>query len=195
MKSTPPLLPLLRSQTQARLLAAMLLEPEQEHTVSEWAQLVGTSLPTATREVRRAQEAGIVTTRLVGGSRLAKAQPSSPLCAPLTELLLLTFGPEIVIREAFSKVPGVEEAYLFGSWAARYHGERGRRPADVDVLVVGKPDADALDRAIAAAEQRLRQPVDVTKRTAQQWHEGADALVTFVKTRPLVRVLPAEAGT
>lgn len=188
----PPLLPLLRSATQARLLAAILLEPDAERTVTELARIVGTSLPTATREVRRAEDAGIVKTRLVGGSRLASARTSTPLYRPLTELLLLTFGPEHVLRKLLSTVPGIEEAHLFGSWAARYHGEPGRRPRDVDLLVLGEPDATALESAVAEAERELRQSVDVTVRPLNAWREGTDPFIAFVRERPLVRVLPRE---
>lgn len=191
----PPLLPLLRSATQARLLAAILLDPETERTVTELAQIVRTSLPTATREVRRAEDADIVTSRLVGGTRLVRAQTSAPLYRPLAELLLLTFGPEHVLRELLSTVAGIEEAHLFGSWAARYHGEPGQRPRDVDLLVLGEPDAMALEGAVAEAERQLRQSVDVTVRSLNAWREGTDPFLAFVRDRPLVRLLPHEEGT
>lgn len=186
----PPLLPLLRSPAQARLLAAILLDPDSEHAVTELAGMASTSLPTATREVRRAEDAGFVTSRLLGGTRLVRARTSTPLYRPLSELLLLTFGPETVLRELLAAVPGIEEAYLFGSWAARYHGEPGQRPNDLDLLVLGEPDRGALDGAIAEAELRLRQSVDVTVRSLNAWREAADPFLAFVRERPLVRLLP-----
>jgi hypothetical protein len=47
--NAPPLLPILRSENQARLLTAILLTPEREFTLSELASEVGVSLPTVTR--------------------------------------------------------------------------------------------------------------------------------------------------
>ena len=196
MKTGPPvLLPLLRSPAQARLLAAVLLDPDTERPVTELAQLARTSLPTATREVRRAEGASIVTSRLLGGTRLVRGHTATPLYRPLAELLLLTFGPETVLRELLSTVHGIEEAYLFGSWAARYHGEPGQRPNDVDLLVLGEPDRAELDVVIAAAEQELRQGVDVTVRPLNAWRERTDPFLRFVRDRPLVRLLPREEGT
>ncbi len=49
--SGPPLLPILRSENQARLLTAILLSPEREFTLSEPAKEVGVSLSTVTREI------------------------------------------------------------------------------------------------------------------------------------------------
>ena len=50
-------------------------------------------------------------------------------------------------------VPGVAEAYVYGSWAARYRGQAGDVPRDVDVLVIGDADEDDLYEAARAAER------------------------------------------
>ncbi|GII30657.1 hypothetical protein Pmi06nite_40990 [Planotetraspora mira] len=50
---------------------------------------------------------------------------------PLTELLALTYGPSAVLGERLSDAAAVEQAYIYGSWAARYSGEPGRVPRDV----------------------------------------------------------------
>jgi predicted nucleotidyltransferase len=70
----------------------------------------------------------------------------SALSRPLTDLLTVTYGPLPVLTEELRTVPGIAKAYLYGSWAARYSGEPGPPPNDVDVLVVGDADADALPR-------------------------------------------------
>ena len=85
----------------------------------------------------RAAEAGVVGSRRLGSTRLVAAD--SPLTGPLTE-----------------SVAGVDAVYLFGSWAARYAGQRGRAPADIDVLVIGRPDRHELDEAVQARSRLIR---------------------------------------
>ena len=34
-------------------------------------------------------------------------------------------------------IRGIGEAYLFGSWARRYVGERGAPPGNIDVVIIG----------------------------------------------------------
>jgi predicted nucleotidyltransferase len=184
----PPLLPLLRSRLQAELLTVVLLAPEQEWSLTELAERVGSSLATAGREVTRAEQAGVVTSRRVGSAGLVRAA-SSPLTGPLTELLLRSFGPRQVVAEELAAVAGVERAYLFGSWAARYAGQVGRAPVDIDVLVVGAPDRDGLDEAAERAGRRLGLEVNVTVRSPQRWHGGQDGFHAEVTVRPLVPVL------
>ena len=128
-------------------------------------------------------------TRKVGRSRVVRANLSSPSVPPLTQLTLVTFGPQIVVGDEFVGL-GAARVVVFGSWAARYHGETGALPADIDVLVVG----DGIDRAdlYAAAERaeaRLQMPVNPVLRPAGSWDApGTDALLVQIKSRPYVDV-------
>ena len=190
-----PLVPLLRSRIQAEILSLVLLNPEREWSLTELAKQVAASVATVQREIQRAQEAGVVQSRKVGNTRLVRADADGPLTEPLAELLLRSLGPKQVLAELLAPVHGVEVAQLFGSWAARYAGERGRAPHDIDVLVIGAPDRNKLDDAVAEAERRLARPVQVTIRSRAWWNEGDDAFRKEIAKRPLVELIGSrEAG-
>jgi predicted nucleotidyltransferase len=90
-----------------------------------------------------------------------------------------------VIADEFAVV-GDAKVIAFGSWAARYHGEAGPIPADIDVLVLGD-DLDRVDVYAAAerAEARLQMPVNPVLRPADSWADPAgDALMTEIQARP-----------
>src|SRR5689334_8048397 len=116
----PALLPLLRSRNQGTILAAIILDPEHERSMSEIAEEVGTSLSTVQREVARLEDAGLVVTVRRGNTRLVTAVTDSVVDRPLADLLAVTFGPVGVLRSALAGVPGIEVAVIYGSWAARY---------------------------------------------------------------------------
>lgn len=189
----PPLLPLLRSRLQAEVLTLVLLNPGTAWTLTDLASRVGSAVSTVQREVVRAEQAGVMSSRRVGKTRLVTAA-RSPLTGPLTELLLRSFGPRQVLAEELADVSGVEEAYLFGSWAARYAGEEGRPPADLDVLVIGTPDRDALDDAAQRAGTRLAREVNVTIRSADWWRSGDDGFHSEITRRPLTEILVRGEG-
>ncbi len=191
--SGPPLLPILRSENQARLLTAILLSPEREFTLSELAKEIGVSLPTVTREIQRAEDAGLVFTRRVGRAKVVRADTDSVLSEPLTRLLLLSFGPVVVVGEELADIDGIEAAYIFGSWAARYVGKAGPSPQDLDMLIIGTPDRDVVYAAADRIERRVGRPVQVTFRSLIRWNEpGEDPFLTEVRNRPLVPVGPSE---
>ena len=86
MKVAVPLLaPVLRSDVQGRLLAEVFADPDQEHTVTYLASRAKTSVPTAIREVDRAELAQLVTSRRVGNTRLVRrprGEPALPALPP-----------------------------------------------------------------------------------------------------------------
>lgn len=187
--ASPSLLPLLRSRTQGEILSWIMLHPETEHSLSEIAQAVGTSAPTVMREVNRLVDSGLVTTTSRGNTRLVRASTNNPVYRPLVDLLAVTFGPVGVLREALGAVPGVEQAFIYGSWAARYHGHPGAVPGDIDVMVIGQPDRQALEDAVEASEKILRREVNVRRLTAQAWQADTSAFKRTVTERPVVTLV------
>ncbi|MEU4517100.1 ArsR family transcriptional regulator [Amycolatopsis sp. NPDC024027] len=195
MKASPSLLPLLRSRMQGELLARVLLHPEREYSITELAEASGVTPTAVLREVERLVGGGILEDRRVGRSRLVKARTDTPLYRPLSEVIAVTFGPLPLLAEALAGLAGVREAYIYGSWAARYRGEPGPPPGDVDVLVVGSPDPDALFDLAEGVSRRLGREVNVHRISPASWSaDSKDPFLTSVRARPLVP-LPLEQET
>jgi hypothetical protein len=192
--AVPVLAPVLRSDAQGKILAQVLADPDSEHTVTALTARAGTSMPTALREIDRAEAAQLVSTRRLGNTRLVKANPANPLYEPYRQIILATYGPPAVILQELEAVSGINHVYLFGSWAARYCGEPGPAPNDIDVLIVGRPDRDQVYEAAERAERRLGIPVQATIRTAKQWNDTRDAFISQVRGRPLVALRDEDDG-
>ncbi|BDO41636.1 hypothetical protein [Cellulomonas sp. NTE-D12] len=164
--------------------------------MTELARRAGVSVKAAAHEVARLVEAGLLADRRAGNLRLVRRGPETPLTRPLTDLLAVTYGAVPVLTDALSGVPGVEAAYIYGSWAARYKGEAGPVPGDVDVLVVGAADLDVLDEVARGAGRRLGREVAIHRVGSGS---GAappanDAFLASVRTRPIVELELAAGG-
>ena len=180
-------MPILRGETQARLLAAILLTQGREASITELGDETGASYGNLHGEVERLIAAGILADRRVGRTRLIR-DAGSEYSRPLTELMLLAYGPRTLLEEALRGIPGISAAYLYGSWAARYHGEAGPIPNDIDLLVIGDPDRDDVHDAAAEVASRLRKDVQVVFRTDAAWAESDDGFAQTVKSRPIVEL-------
>jgi predicted nucleotidyltransferase len=193
-RAIPSLAPILRSDLQGRVLAELLIDPSRELSSADLARRAGVSSSTVSREVDRAELAGIVTSRRVGNLRLVRADTDNPLHLPLRQLIVASYGAPAVIADEFGALEGIEHVYLFGSWAARYEGEPGPAPRDIDVLIIGRVDREQAYEAAERAERRLTLPVQVTFRTPQQWAQEKDPFIVELKSRPLVPVLGQQDG-
>jgi predicted nucleotidyltransferase len=186
--AAPALLPVFRSRLQGELLALVLGDPSVEWTMDELAGRTGQPYQTVGNEVRRLLAADLVMARAVGRTRLLRANNDNPYFRPLAQLALMSFGPPLVVGEEFGNLPGVSEVLIFGSWAARYEGESGPPPHDVDVILIGRPDRDAVYEATRRAEQRLGREVNVTVRSAEQWRSADDGFTRQLRSSALLMV-------
>lgn len=189
MKPRVPLLsPLLRSDTQGRMLAALYLHPDREQTATALARETGVSLPTILRDIDRLSAAGFVLERTSGRNRYLRVNQSHPIFSAVAEVLRYAYGPLAVLPEILAATPGIEEAHIFGSWAARYLGELGSDPNDIDVVAIGNPDRMKVFEAASAATTRIGREVNIRAIDRADWEGAHELFVRTVKGGPLVEV-------
>jgi len=186
--AAPALLPVFRSRLQGEVLALTFADPAIEWTAEELAQRTGQPKQTVGNELRRLEAGNLLTSRMIGRSKLLRANADSPYFQPLARLVMMAFGPTLVIHEEFSTLRNIEQIYIYGSWAARYAGEHGAPPNDIDVLLVGAPDRDEAYVAAQRAQQRLGREVNVTFRDAERWRTGDDGFTRQLRSSPLVEI-------
>jgi DNA-binding transcriptional ArsR family regulator len=187
MRTEAPLLaPIFRSDGQARLLSAVLLG--EESSLTQLADRADLAYPTAHREVSRLLDAGILSESQVGRTRVIRANENSPLVPPLREILLISTGPVVLIAAEFSRIDGIEYAFIYGSFAARMRGVVGGAPNDIDVMVIGMPNANDVYDAVARVEKSVHRPVNPTILTREE-AEGDSGFLQHVFANPTVPVI------
>jgi predicted nucleotidyltransferase len=192
--AAPPLLPVFRSRLQGELLALVLVHPDRRWTIEELAERTGHPYQTVATEVRRWEATGLLDVTMIGRTKMLSVNSANPYARPLTELVLMAFGPPLVLREEFAAIAGVERSYIYGSWAARYEGQAGATPNDIDVLVVGTPDRDDIYEAAMRAQLRLGCLVNVALRTTEQWATATDGFTQHVRSSPLLELTYPHEG-
>jgi predicted nucleotidyltransferase len=190
----PALLPLLRSGVQGGLLALLYLHPDNEYSLSDAARRLGVSAKAVHIEANRLGDAGYIDESRIGNLRLLRANTSSLLFRPLADLLALTYGPLPVLSDLLLGSEGVESAYIFGSWARRYHGEPGPVPSDVDVVIVGPIDNDAVYQVGRSASEILGREVNAIRVSRAAWENSTDAFISNVRSGALVDLLAVTKG-
>lgn len=182
-----PLTSLFASKTLPQMVA--LLDRLGALGIEDIARRIGVSRVTVNKEVRKLAELGIVTVTASGTRRLV-ALTDTPGTRAVRDLAVLACGvPEIIAAE-FTGLAGVERVLIYGSWAARNAGERGRLPQDIDVLVVGSADRDEVFDAADRAATRIGIPVSAQRVAPDAWANQDDPFVRAIAGRPMLEVGP-----
>lgn len=188
MRTAPPnLLPIFRSDAQARLLAEIFLAPTPL-SVPMIAQRTGIPASTLRNEVPRLERAGIIRSRAAGRTKLLEPATESPVHDEVAALIIKTLGPAVVMRSLLESVEGIAEAYIHGSWAARILGRPGQVPRDIDLIVVGSPRQLDLARVCRDGEEQLGREVNATTVSEEDWARRDGAFLREVTAGPLVDV-------
>lgn len=189
MKLAPAqLLPLIRSDAQGLMLAQLFMHETDGFGISELANFAQVSVPTAMREVDRLLNAGLVTQKTYGRTRVIQANTFHELFPSVKKIVSYSYGPAAVLPGALKGIDGLDRAYIYGSWAARLSHLVGPEPKDVDVLLVGYMNRIEASRASAHAERLLDREINVQFVSNSEWEKAETAFIKTVKSRPLVEI-------
>ena len=191
-RKAPALLPLFRSRSLVLLLAHLLLREEEPiESVSQLAIKLELAISTVQRDVELLEQTGIIHSKRAGRSRVVSVDLDYPSLDELRALFAKVYGPPQILSELLAGAPGLSEAFIFGSWAARYLGEEGPAPGDIDLLVIGedeKLDANRVYEAARIASERLCREVNVSIVNENEWLNDHSGFLYTIRERPLLRL-------
>jgi DNA-binding transcriptional ArsR family regulator len=180
---------LFRSEQQLHLLAVLFADATEPLSIGELAQRAGVAQSTASREIARLAEYGLVETHSIGRNTFVSANWSLPWAPALRSMLVQTVGIIGRVAAALDPIHGVDAAFIYGSWAARYEGEAGSPPRDIDILVVGTASLRSVRGALRELERELRLDINPVVIEPARWHaKKPESFVAQLRHRPLVEV-------
>ncbi len=179
------------SAVRREILVAFFAKPGIVAHPRELARQLRRSPQVVGRELRRLEAAGILTSETIGRARRYRVDDASPIAAEVHSLVAKTIGIEARLRAALTTVPGLEEAYLYGSYA------RGteRPTSDLDVLVIGSVDRARLSERLVELEQDLGREINVTayeRAELETLERAGDPFLADVFASPRIRLVPPE---
>jgi DNA-binding transcriptional ArsR family regulator len=182
--------PIFRNDAQFRLLGELFTNPSLEVTVGELQRRLRLPQATVSREVASLRKAGLVRVRREGNRTLVTANTDTSIAPELRSILSKLYGPTSRIRAALADARGLTRAAIFGSWAARWAGEAGPPPRDIDLLVIGDVNYGEIWSLAADLSREFGIDVNPTIRTAEEWDRDRSGFAQQVKNGPLVDVTP-----
>jgi predicted nucleotidyltransferase len=177
---------------RSRVLALLLLHPEESFHLREIARLTGKQPGTLRRELIALQQAGVLESEKVGNQLRYRAATTFPIYDELRGILRKTAGVVDVLREALMKLgPKVTVALVYGSVAAGVE----RRSSDIDIMVVGNARFEDIVRVLVACQHELRREINPTVYTLAEFRRkafGKDSFVARVMSGPKLFLIGSE---
>jgi predicted nucleotidyltransferase len=149
---------LFSSEARIKVLALLLLNPENSFYQRQMSALTGLPIRAVQREVERLLALGAVTSTRRGNQIHFQIDRNFFLYPELRGIFLKTIGLTGVLGGALKHTQDIVLAFIYGSYAANDESAA----SDVDILAVGDVSSRRLTPAIREAEGLLNREVNVT---------------------------------
>lgn len=145
------------SDYRRRILALLLLRPDEHFHVREISRLTGVPAGSMHRELKLITDAGLLSRHLAGNQVRYQANRDCPIFHELAGIFRKTCGLSDIIRSALLPLsPSIKAAFIFGSVAK---GEE-KATSDVDVCVVGSASFTDVVVALADMNQKIGREIN-----------------------------------
>lgn len=182
---------LFTSRVRVRLLTLFLTHPTEAFYIRQIVRLTGETYNNVRQELQNLAQLGLILTERRANAIYYRANVDHFLFPELKRIILKTEAVGDRLREALSAVGDVRVAFIYGSTA------KGTELAssDIDLMIIGNVDLEALDAAIDRIEEELGRTVNYTLFDVGEWRERVaqgHSFITDVLTHDKIFLIGVE---
>jgi predicted nucleotidyltransferase len=166
----------LRSQIARKVLGFFILNPQETLYVNELSRKLALDKRNLVKKLHELEKDGILRSEKRGNLKLYGVNPEFPLYQEYRRIVLKTVGVEEQLREIARGMPGIKEAYIYGSYAQ----DAMSAHSDLDLLVVGDHEIKALQRKINLLQREIGREINSVNISEGEFKKRIDMKDPFI---------------
>lgn len=155
-KSNPILKSLFSSDTRIKVLSHFFLHPGESYYLRQLEKLLKIPGGQLRHELLNLEDIKLLISYREGNQKRYSINQDFPFYDELKNIFLKTTSAGDIIREALSKLEGIELVFIYGSFAK---GEE-HPGSDIDIMIVGSASDKEISRVISDVENKLKRTVN-----------------------------------
>lgn len=157
----------LRSKITREILNYFYLHSQEELYVNELVRKFNADKRNLVKKLHELEAEGILKSRSRANIKLYSINRDYPLYKEYERIILKTVGLEKRVRDLLASVSGIEEGYIFGSYA------EGKMEAhsDIDLLIVGEHSGLSLQRKLAQLQREMDREINVVNMNKSEYRK------------------------
>lgn len=171
------------------MLGYFFLNPHEQLYVNEIAKVLKLDKRNLVKKLKEFEKDGLLLKTVRGNMKLYSVNEKFPLYKEYRKIILTTVGIENNLRQILAAMPGVTEAYLYGSYAQ----DKMDAASDIDLLVVGEHKALALQRSLSELQKTIGREINAVNMDTGEFKAkktSADPFISGVLKGAKVKVFP-----
>jgi predicted nucleotidyltransferase len=175
----------LKSEITQKVLNYFFINPHESLYVNELARKLSLDKRNLVKKIRELEGEGLLISRFRGNLKLYSINNKFPLYKEYKNIILKTLGFEEKLKTLLKEVPGIEKAYIYGSYAEN----KMEVHSDIDLLVIGRHSIIDLHKKINRLQQELDREINVVNMDKNEFlkrRRNKDPFITNIfKKKPI----------
>jgi predicted nucleotidyltransferase len=160
----------LRSQVTRKIVNLFFLNPHETLYINELSRRLALDKRNLVKKLHELDQIGILKNEKKGNLRLYGVNPEFPLYQEYRKIVLKTIGVEEKLRQIVRGTSGVEEAYIYGSYAL----DAMSAHSDLDLLIVGNHEIKALQKKIVLLQREISREINSVNISEDEFRKRVD---------------------
>ena len=177
----------LRSKITREVLSFFTLHPEAELYINELARRLNLDSGNLTRKLGDLEKEGILASEQRGKQRYYFLNSNFPLLDEYKKIILSTVGFEAILTEALTKVDGIKQAIIFGSYAKN----QMNAASDIDLMVIGEHNTISLQKMISKLQKSIDREINLISMGTKEFEQKkkTDSFVKSILNEKRVKLI------
>ena len=177
-----------KSKLREELLALYFTNPDKKYYLRELERILKFSVGNIRRELIKLQSAGLFLSESKGNLVYYYLNKSYPLFEELKSIIFKTSGAPKMLQNILEKFNGINQAFIYGSFAKREE----REGSDIDLLIIGEVDEDKLIEEIGKLERKLQREINYAIYEKEDFNkkkkEGNSFILDILKEKKILLI-------
>ena len=156
----------LRSKSRQRLLVFYFTNPTARLHLRDLAKRLRIDPSNLSKELERMERDGLFRSEISGRQKYFQLDRTYPLFREVRSIVAKTIGAIPLMADSLRRIEGIEEAWLYGSFARNQQDAA----SDIDVLVIGAPSGELIADGVRKLERELGREINYTVMTRKEFN-------------------------
>jgi len=155
----------LSSKITRKLLGYFFLHEDEHLYFNELVRRLGEDKRNLAKKIKEFEAVGLLSVEVKGPLKIYSANKDFSLYKEYKKIVLQKVGIEAELKKVLSKVDGIKEAFVFGSYAEK----KMDASSDIDVMVIGEHSTIELHRVLGSVQKMVDREINVTSLSQKEF--------------------------
>lgn len=178
----------LRSKITQKVLAYFFINQNQKKYINELARLLKVDPKNLDTKLKELEKLGLLSKESIGNQKFYFLNKKYQLLNEYISIFNKTIGVEHILTTLFSKIRGIKNAYIFGSYAT----DKLDAASDIDLLIIGNHKSLDVQRAVLPIQNELGREIniiDITENEFENRKAKKDPLIMDIFNKTIIKLI------